>query len=86
MGKFVKIAISLPAEVLSATEARRLAQGASRSEYICEALKAHLRREQEREWDEQYIRSYTEHPESEDEELAAFAAAGVESLAAEPWE
>jgi hypothetical protein len=40
-----------------------------------------LRRERERQDDEQYVRGYREFPESEDEELKAWVLAGFEALA-----
>ena len=67
-----KIAISLPDEVLEAVEKERLGRSKvlSRSEFIKRAVEQYLRTESERtmkEMEEQYIRGYLEHPETEDE-------------------
>ena len=64
-----KIAISLPDEVLEAVEKERLGRSKvlSRSEFIKIAVQQYLRTETERSMEEQYIRGYLEHPETEDE-------------------
>ena len=79
-----KIAISLPDEVFNAIEKERLACGISRSEFFRRAALEHLRREEEREAIERYIRGYQQRPETEDENW--LYAAGVEALAADPWD
>ena len=79
-----KIAISLPDEVFYAVEKERLACGMSRSEFFRRAAQEHIRREQEREAIEQYTRGYQRYPETEDENW--LYAAGVEALAADPWD
>ena len=89
MGRAVKIAISLPEDFLQTVERERDARGQSRSEFFRCAVEEMLSRDQERKWDEEYIRSYREQPETP-EELAvtrAFLAVSAESLAREsPWD
>ena len=64
-----RIAISLPDEVLEAVEKERLGRSKvlSRSEFIKRAVEQYLRTESERTMEEQYIRGYLEHPETEEE-------------------
>ena len=69
-----KIAISLPDEVLEAVERQRLGRNKvlSRSEFIKRAVEQYLRTESqmaksEATIEEQYIRGYLEHPETEEE-------------------
>ena len=80
-----KIAISLPDDVLKEIEKERLAKGVSRSEFFRRAVEEHLRRQRERELEEQYVRGYLENPETP-EELEWVFAAGLEALAENPWE
>jgi metal-responsive CopG/Arc/MetJ family transcriptional regulator len=79
-----KIAISLPDEVLQAVEQERLARGESRSLFFRRAVEMYLRREQERRWDEQYVRGYQLYPETAEE--VAWGQLGLATLAQEPWE
>ena len=64
-----RIAISLPDEVLEAVEKERLSRSKvlSRSEFIKRAVEQYLRTESERTMEEQYIRGYLEHPETEED-------------------
>ena len=64
-----RIAISLPDEVLEAVEKERLGRSEvlSRSEFIKRAVEQYLRTESERTVEEQYIRGYLDHPETEEE-------------------
>ena len=80
-----KIAISLPDDVLKEIEKERLAKGVSRSEFFRRAVEEHLRRQRERELEEQYVRGYLENPETP-EELEWVFKAGLEALAENPWE
>ncbi len=84
MSKSVKIAISLPEEVLRAVEHERLACGQSRSEYIREALEEQLRRQRQRQDVERYVQSYREQPES-DEEIATATQLAARAFAEDPW-
>ncbi len=85
MPKTAKIAISLPEEVLVSVEQERRNSGESRSQFFRRAVEALLRRQQEQEMSEQYIRAYQQIPETEEEiEAARHAASNI--LAKEPWE
>jgi metal-responsive CopG/Arc/MetJ family transcriptional regulator len=80
-----KFAISLPEELFERLERDRREQGMNRSEYVANAVAGHLRRKRERELEEQHVRGYLEHPETEEElaELEAWASLAPEL---EPWE
>ena len=80
-----KIAISLPQDVLEAIEDARRASGESRSQFLRRAVEAYLRRQKERELDEQYIRGYVEKPETP-QEIGGVYSAGLAALAQEPWD
>lgn len=80
-----KIAISLPSDILQAIEDARKASGESRSQFLRRAVEAYLRRQRERELEAQYIRGYTEKPETP-EETSAIYGAGLAALAQEPWD
>jgi metal-responsive CopG/Arc/MetJ family transcriptional regulator len=80
-----KIAISLPDGVLQTVEKERLASGVSRSEFFRRAVEAYLRREQERQWDEQYVRAYQLYPETPEEVALAEATLGY-AFAESPWD
>ena len=84
MSKAVKIAISLPDELLKAAERERRAKGESRSEFFRRALETLLRREREREAGQRYVEGYREQPETE-EEVAAVHQASSATLSQEPW-
>lgn len=81
-----KIAISLPDEVLEALEKERQSGNKvlSRSEFIKRAVQQYLRAESERSLEEQYIRGYLEHPETE-EETEWLDQAAAEVFANNPW-
>lgn len=85
MGSIMKVSLSLPAELLAAAEHKRQARGESRSEFFRQAVAAFLRREQEREAVERYVRGYQEQPESDEEVLAVHHTSSA-VLAQEPWE
>jgi metal-responsive CopG/Arc/MetJ family transcriptional regulator len=80
-----KIAISLPDEVLQAVEKERLARKETRSAFFRRAVEAYLRREREREWDEQYVRAYQLYPETAEEVALAEATLGY-AFAENPWD
>ncbi len=67
MKKAAKIAISLPNQLLRATERERKATRETRSQFFRRAVEALLQRDQERLDIEQYVRAYREHPETADE-------------------
>ena len=83
--KAVKIAISLPAELLEAAERERKVRGESRSQFFCQAVETFLRRAREQEAVERYVQGYREKPET-DEEVAAVHQASSVVLGQEPWE
>lgn len=85
MPKIAKIAISLPEEVLASVEQERRNSGESRSQFFRRAVEALLRRQQEQEMSDQYIRAYQQIPETE-EEIEAARHAASDILAKEPWE
>jgi metal-responsive CopG/Arc/MetJ family transcriptional regulator len=78
-----KFAISLPEELFERLEQDRQERRMNRSEYVANA--DHLHRKREQELEEQYIRGYLAHPETEEEhaEIEAWASIGPEL---EPWE
>jgi metal-responsive CopG/Arc/MetJ family transcriptional regulator len=85
MASAVKIAISLPSDVLHAAENERRARGQTRSEFIRHAIEAYLREAREREAVARYVQAYRDQPETE-EETAAFDALAIEAFGSEPWE
>ena len=83
MPRTVKIAISLPQELLQGIERERRATGETRSQFFRRSVKALLGRK--RELEDQYIRGYRQHPETEEEIVLAESTAR-RSLAANPWD
>jgi metal-responsive CopG/Arc/MetJ family transcriptional regulator len=75
----------LPEELFERLEHDRREQQMNRSEYVATAVAGHLHRKREQELEEQYVRGYLEHPETEEElaETTAWASMGPEL---EPWE
>jgi metal-responsive CopG/Arc/MetJ family transcriptional regulator len=84
MKRAVKVAISLPDDLLHRVDRARRERKVSRSEYFRQAATNLLGFTGEDEVD-RYVRGYTMHPETPDEVQAA-RAASASSLAAEPWE
>jgi metal-responsive CopG/Arc/MetJ family transcriptional regulator len=81
----VKIAISLPDEMLQVVEAERQASGETRSEFFRRAMDEFLRRKMEREAIEQYIQGYQRYPETPEEVMLAEST--LQTVLAEyPWE
>jgi metal-responsive CopG/Arc/MetJ family transcriptional regulator len=80
-----KFAISLPEELFERLERDRQEGNMNRSAYVASAVAGHLHRKREQELEEQYVRGYLEHPETEEElaELEAWASLAPEL---EPWE
>jgi metal-responsive CopG/Arc/MetJ family transcriptional regulator len=79
-----KFAISLSEELFERLEHDRREKGMNRSEYVANAVAGHLHREREQELEEQYVRGYREHPETEEEAQALTAASSTLDL--DPWE
>ena len=80
----VKVAISLPASLLKATEHEREITGESRSEFIRKAIEMRLRREREREAVTRYVEGYQRVPETDDD-VAIAESLGAIAVAREPW-
>ena len=80
-----KFAISLPEELFERLERDRRERSMSRSEYVAGAIADHLHRKREQELEEQHVRGYLEHPETE-EELAEIEAWTSLAPRLEPWE
>lgn len=85
MNKTVKIAISLPPQLLEDAERERKVCGESRSEFVRKALEARLQAARERADVERYVKAYRDQPETE-EEIAWLHQASLAALAQEPWE
>lgn len=81
----VKIAISLPAELLAEAERERAIRRESRSEFFRRAVEAFLHQQRQREAVHLYVQGYLEQPESE-QEIAVAQAVSVGTLAQEPWD
>jgi metal-responsive CopG/Arc/MetJ family transcriptional regulator len=79
-----KFAISLPEELFERLEQDRRERSMNRSEYVANALADHFHRKGEQELEEQYVRGYLEHPETQDEAEALTAVASTLDL--DPWE
>lgn len=84
MKRAVKVAISLPEDLLIAVDQARGTAGVSRSRFFRDAAQAQLGLSAATEV-ERYIAAYREDPEAADEVAAAMASA-VHLLAAEPFE
>ena len=80
-----KIAISLPDKFLESIEKECRLRGETRSAFFRRAVEAFLRRERERELEEQYIRGYQRYPETA-EEVAFAESTLTEALADNPWD
>ena len=79
-----KIAISLPDKFLESIEQECKARGETRSEFFRRAVEVFLRRERQRQLEEQYIRGYQQYPETQEE--IDIAAAMSNWALEEPWE
>ena len=85
MSRVVKVAISLPAEVLEAIESERETRGETRSEFLRQAVESFIHQVRERKAIDRYVQGYKEQPESE-EEVTVVHALGASVIAQEPWE
>jgi metal-responsive CopG/Arc/MetJ family transcriptional regulator len=79
-----KFAISLPEELFQRLERDRQERKMNRSEYVANAVADHLHRKREQELEEQHVRGYLEHPETEEETAEVMAWASLAEL--DPWE
>jgi metal-responsive CopG/Arc/MetJ family transcriptional regulator len=84
MKRAVKVAISLPDDLLHRIDRARRQRKVSRSEYFRLAANNLLGLSGEHDVD-RYVRGYADQPETTDEVEAA-RAASARGLAAEPWE
>jgi hypothetical protein len=84
MNQTVKVAVSLPDDLLSAADQAARVSGMSRSRFFREALTAYLRQRGSTAV-QRYITAYREQPESPEEIDAAMSSA-VQLLVAEPYE
>jgi len=84
MKRAVKVAISLPDDLLRRVDRARRVRKLSRSEYFRQAATNLLGLSGEQDID-RYVRGYSSQPETTDEVEAA-RAASARGLAAEPWE
>ena len=84
MSKAVKIAISLPPELLEIVDQKRHDRGETRSVFFRHAVESLLRREQEQEAVQRYIQGYRKQPET-DNEVATIHQASSAALGGEPW-
>lgn len=85
MSNTVKVAISLPSDLLAAAERARGERGETRSEFFRQAIEALLQQEERQAAIDQYVEAYRRYPESEDEIRLAEQTA-MELLAQDPWE
>jgi Arc/MetJ-type ribon-helix-helix transcriptional regulator len=84
VSKVVKIAISLPPELLEAADQKRQDRGETRSEFFRHAVEALLRQEQEQEAVQRYLQGYRDQPETDEEVEAIHRASGAVFEQA-PW-
>lgn len=84
MKRAVKVAISLPDDLLNRVDRARKERKVSRSEYFRQAATSLLGLSGDDEID-RYVRGYASQPETA-EEVEAARAASATGLAAEPWE
>ena len=84
MKRVVKVAISLPEDLLRSSDRQSRARGISRSEFFREALQAHLASGGASDL-QRYIDGYSAHSETETE-LAEAEAASLAVFASLPWD
>lgn len=82
-GRTVKVAISLPADLLASIDRARRRTGANRSSYLRTAAEAQLRLEDDDV--DRYVAAYRAQPETP-AEIAAASAAAAQVLAVEPFD
>ncbi len=85
MGKTVKIAVSLPEDLLKDAERERKELGETRSAFVQRAIRMILIRKEREKALNRYIKGYQSTPESPEEIDAAKRAAEI-VLNEEPWE
>jgi metal-responsive CopG/Arc/MetJ family transcriptional regulator len=85
MSRAVKVAISLPGELLDSAAHAREASGETRSEFFRRAIEVLLLREEQQTAIDEYVEAYRRYPES-DEEILVASQQSSDVLALEPWE
>lgn len=85
MPKTIKIAISLPREMLAAIDREIQASGETRSQFFRRAVEALFKQRQQQSLKEQYLHRYRQVPETPQEVDAARLAANI-ILGEEAWE
>lgn len=85
MGKTIKIAVSLPQEILVAAEREGRTRGETRDEFIRHALETVLHPGHSSADAERYIEGYRQSPETDDDVARAHQASAA-MLALDPWE
>ena len=83
--KTVKVAISLPKNIMAEIESLRHKLGLARSQAIFEAVSLWLKKKHEEQKIRQYIEGYRKYPEKDDPEIAALMKLGLESFSKEEW-
>lgn len=82
--KTVKIAISLPKEIMSQIEVLRNKLGLARSQAVVEAIRLWLKKMEEEALDRKYVQGYRRKPE-DPAELNPLIMAGLSSFSKEKW-
>ena len=83
--KVVKIAISLPREMMGEIESLRHKLGLARSQAIFEAVSLWLKKKREEQLIKQYIEGYRKKPEGRDPDVQAMCKAGLASFSKDEW-
>ncbi len=83
--KMTRVTVTLPPELLEAADAKLAEDDESRSSMIRRLIETALKEAQERKDVEQWIQSYREHPQSEDD-LGWVTEVSLEQLRKVPWE
>lgn len=84
MGATVKIAVSLPGDLLESVESERKASGESRSQFFRRAVISLLRQKRDLEIADHYIKAYRAQPETP-REIEAARRTAADGLGGEPW-
>ena len=83
--KTVKVAISLPREIMNQIEDWRHKLGLARSQAIVEAVSLWLKKKREEQLIKQYVEGYRKKPEKGDAGLEAFMKTGFSSFSKDEW-
>lgn len=80
----VKVAISLPKDVMKEIETIRHKMGLGRSQAIVEAVSMWLKKKQEEAWDKKYVEGYKRYPEDPKESYPLYKAS-LKSFNKDDW-